>query len=223
MEKETLEKVLLGLRKINAEPKGNTGQTVMNIRQAVSLDFTQILENRNYRNMGQEQKQLEDELKKFFYNNRMELDAFIWQYDKFGRKIRQEREALLYECLEKVCEKTGKDWGIYQDWDLCISFNDEKRRSRIGIETRFRGETYKKPLGDLCIYVTVWEQENFEPYEKELKAVFPDGVKDDESWIPNRIVLRVAEIPANKKNIGQIVEELKKTYDKLEPIAAEHK
>ncbi|MDE5575384.1 MAG: hypothetical protein K2I87_06690 [Bacteroidales bacterium] len=188
-----------------------------------TLDFTMIRETSITRKM-------ERELKTFFYNNRERIDAFIWHYEKFKREIQRKREKFLYKCLKEVRLETGKDWRIYQDWDLCISFNDEKRKSRIGIETRFMGETSDNPLGDFCIYITVWEKKYFDAYEDELKEAFPkekgkdkELFVDDESWGANRKVLRVGEIPADDDHIDQIVAELKETYDKLEPIAAEHK
>ena len=202
---EIVEKFEKILSDFNAKPIDYAHPTSMD-----SLDFTQIPET-------EISEEMEEELKKFFYNNGERLDAFIWQYEKFGRKIRREREKKLYEYLEKVRKKTGEDaWRIYQDWDLCISFNDKKRKARIGIESRFRGGTYKNQLGNFCIYITVWEKKDFFEYENKLKTAFPEGVKNDESWGVNRIVLRVAEISANKTD--KIIKELEMTYNTMKGI-----
>ena len=191
-----------------------------------TLDFTRISETGITRKM-------ERELKTFFYNNRVRIDAFIWHYEKFKREIQRKREKFLYKCLKEVRLETGKDWRIYQDWDLCISFNDEKRKSRIGIETRFRGETSNNPLGDFCIYITTWEEGDMEQYKDGIKKKFfkekeeeKDKDKelfvDDESWGANRKVIRVWEMAAKDDNIGLIVEKLQETYKELERIAAKH-
>ena len=183
-----------------------------------TLDFTRIPETGITRKM-------ERELKTFFYNNQVRIDAFIWHYEKFKREIQQKREKFLYKCLRKVRLETGKDWRIYQDWDLCISFNDNNRKTRIGIETRFRGEASNNPLGDFCIYITTWEGGDMAKYKGKLKKKFSKGKRlfvDDESWGANRKVIRVWKMAAKDDNIGLIVKQLQETYKDLESIVAEY-
>lgn len=51
----------------------------------------------------------------------------------------------------------------------------ERQSNHIGIESSYRDETLDNPLGDFHIYITVWREECFYPYEEELKKKFPDS------------------------------------------------
>ena len=174
------------------------------------LDFIRTIENRFYnRNM---------ELKKFFYENREDINRLLWHYDHFKNEIHQLRKEQLSQYKSLISSKTNAEWWLFQGWDLGVSFNDKKHR--IGIESSFRDGTFENPLGMFHIYITVWRKSHFFTYEQELKERYPDCYIDYEANEGTRVFMHIAEI--HPDNTGRIVNELAETYDRLKQIAENH-
>lgn len=104
-----------------------------------------------------------------------------------------------------VNQKTNAEWWKYQGWDLGISFNDNG--NRIGIESSYSDETVDNPLGDFHIYITVWKEKCFNPYEEELRKKFPDCFIDRTQ---GRVYLHLPVIKGNDHDV--IAEKLSEYY-----------
>lgn len=175
------------------------------------LDFIRTIENRFYnRNM---------ELKKFFYENRKDINRLIWHYDNFKNEIHQMRKEQISRYKTLICSKTDAEWWIFQGWDLVISFNDKKHR--IGIESSFRDGTFDNPLGIFHIYITVWRKSHFFTYEQELKQKYPNCYIDYDAENGSRVYLHVAALSPDKPEI--IISTLAEAYNTLKTIADNHK
>lgn len=194
--------------------KHNLGNYALDADQAYLtflLDFIRTIENRFYnRNM---------ELKKFFYENRKDINRMLWHYDNFKNEIRQLRKEQISQYRSIICSKTDAEWWIYQGWDLGIAFNDNKHR--IGIESSFRDGTLENPLGIFHIYITVWRKNHFFTYEKELKEKYPDCYIDYNANDGSRVFLHVTAISPD--NQEEIIHALTDTYNTLKSIADKHK
>lgn len=178
--------------------------------QTFLLDFIRTIENRFYnRNM---------ELKKFFYDNRHDINRLIWHYDNFKNEIHQMRKEQISNYKSLICTRTDADWWIYQGWDLGISFNDKKHR--IGIESSFRDGTFENPLGTFHIYITVWKKSHFYMYERELKEKYPDCFIDYDADNGSRVFLHVASL--SPEDTDKIISTLSDTYHTLKQIADGH-
>lgn len=193
--------------------KRNLGTFALDADQAYLsflLDFIRTIENRYYnRNM---------DLKKFFYDNRGDINRLIWHYEKFKNEIHQMRKEQISTYKTLITSETKADWWVYQGWDLGISFNDNS--NRIGIESSFRDGTFENPLGTFHIYITVWKKSHFFPYEEELKAAFPNRYIDYDANDGSRVFLHIAELAPD--NTKQIISTLLNTYNTLKKIASLH-
>lgn len=194
--------------------KRNLGNYALDADQAYLtflLDFIRTIENRFYnRNM---------ELKKFFYENRKDINRLLRRYENFNNEILQLRKEQISQYKSLVRSKTDAEWWVYKGWDLCISFNDNKHR--IGIESSFRDGTLDNPLGMFHIYITVWRKSHFRTYEQELKASYPDCFIDYDADGGSRVFLHVATISPD--NQDEIITTLAETYNTLKRIADNHK
>lgn len=194
--------------------KRNLGNYALDADQAYLtflLDFIRTIENRFYnRNM---------ELKKFFYENRKDINRLLWHYDNFKNEIHQLRKEQVSQYKSIICAKTNAEWWVYQGWDLGISFNDKQHR--IGIESSFRDGSLENPLGLFHIYITVWRKSHFFTYEQELKEKYPNCYIDYEACDGSRVFLHVASISPD--NQDEIISTLTETYNTLKLIADNHK
>lgn len=190
--------------------KRNLGAYALDADQAYLtflLDFIRTIENRYFnRNM---------ELKKFFYDNRSDINRLIWHYENFKNEIHQLRKEQISTYKSLICSATDADWWVYQGWDLGISFNDKKHR--IGIESSFKDGSLDNPLGQFHIYITVWRKSHFFTYEQDLKATYPGCYIDYDACDGTRVFLHVATLPPD--NTDNIITALNDTYHRLKSIA----
>ena len=175
------------------------------------LDFIRTIENRFYnRNM---------ELKKFFYENRKDINRLLWHYDNFKKEIHQLRKEQISQYLPLISAKTGVEWDVYQGWDLIFSFNVDKHR--INIESSFRDGSFENPLGLFHIYISAWCKSHFLTYEQELKECFPDCFIDYDAEGGARVFLHVAVLSPDNRE--EIISTLTDTYNTLKRISDNHK
>ncbi|MDE6811661.1 MAG: PD-(D/E)XK nuclease family protein [Muribaculaceae bacterium] len=194
--------------------KRNLGNFALDADQAYLtflLDFIRTIENKFYnRNM---------ELKKFFYENRKDINRLIWHYENFKNEIHNLRKEQITKYKTLISSLTEAQWWIYQGWDLGISFNDKTHR--IGIESSFRDGTLDNPLGQFNIYITVWRKSHFFTYEQELKEKYPDCNIDYDAIDGSRVFLHAASLSPN--DTESIIHKLSETYKILKEIADKHK
>lgn len=194
--------------------KRNLGNYALDADQAYLtflLDFIRTIENRFYnRNM---------ELKKFFYENRKDINRMLWHYENFKNEIFQMRKEQISQYKTRICATTGVEWWVYQGWDLGFSFNDNKQR--IGIESSFRDGSLENPLGSFHIYITVWRKSHFFTYEQELKEKYPNCYIDYDADGGSRVFLHVAVLSPD--NTEEIISKLTETYNTLKQITDNHK
>lgn len=202
--------VYINYRTFFTAVKRNLGSFALDADQAYLtflLDFIRTIENRYFnRNM---------ELKKFFYDNRKDINRLIWHYENFKNEILQMRKERIAVYKPLVCAETGAEWWVYQGWDLGISFNNDKHR--IGIESSFKDGTFDNPLGTFRIYITVWRKSHFFTYEHELKKAYPGCHIDYDACDGTRVFLHVAALPPD--NTQTIIFTLSNTYNTLKSIA----
>lgn len=188
--------------------KKNLGTYAADCNQAYLtflFDFIRTIEKRYYNsNM---------EIKRFFFNNRNNIEALIDQYNSFKEDILKTQKENIADLKISVSQKTGVDWWVWQGWDLGVSFNEGS--NRIGIESSFGGETFDNQLGDFHIYITVWNKKHFYPYEEDLKKLFPDCYIDYES-VYNRVYLHLPVIKGNDHE--EIVAKLSEYYSIMKEI-----
>ncbi|MDE6277885.1 MAG: PD-(D/E)XK nuclease family protein [Muribaculaceae bacterium] len=175
------------------------------------FDFIRTIENRyGTRNM---------ELKRFFYDNRQAIQELIDEYRSFEDEIFRIRKERIGELLDLIQSRTKATWWVYRGWDLGIKFNEGGKC--IGIESCFEHDTLTDPLGDFCIYVTVWNRSHFKPYREELEAAFPDCEIDyNPTGLPSRIYLHIKPIPGS--DTKRIVDRLEEVYKIVKAIADKH-
>lgn len=194
--------------------KRNLGNYALDADQAYLtflLDFIRTIENRFYnRNM---------ELKKFFYENRKDINRLLGHYDNFKNEIHQLRKEQISNYKTLISAITGAKWWVYQGWDLGISFNDQN--NRIGIESSFRDGSLDNPLGMFHIYITVWKKAHFKPYEVELKSKYPECYIDYNATDGTRIFMHIATLSPD--NVDAIISRLSEIYYSLKEIADHHK
>ena len=75
------------------------------------------------------------ELKRFFYENRRQINWLKAEYQKFENQILQLRKERIGELHTLIKERTGADGWVWQGWDLVVEFN--KDSNRLGIEASF--------------------------------------------------------------------------------------
>lgn len=174
------------------------------------FDFIRTIENRyNCSNM---------ELKRFFYDNRRQINWLVAEYQSFNDNILALRKERIGDIRNQISAITGADWWIWQGWDLGIDFN--VNRKRIGIEASFHNGSLEDPLGNFCIYITTWKRSDFSPYKSELETAFPGCLIDYPADLPTRVYLHIKPIPSS--NHEEILNTLQEVYGTLKAIAAEH-
>lgn len=172
------------------------------------FDFIRTIENRYSTNNM--------ELKRFFYENRRQINWLKAEYEKFENQILQLRKERIGELLLLIKERTGADWWAWQGWDLGVDFNRDS--NRLGIEASFKQGTFDNPLGVFGIYVTVWNRKHYEPYRKALSESFPDCLLDEHpANDPSRIYLHIPVIEDN--DTDRILDKLTEVYNKVKAIA----
>lgn len=167
--------------------KKNLGNYILNCNQSYLfffMDFIRTIENKYYNTHM--------EMNRFFFNNKLQIEELINEYNAFKESILNRQRENIAQIQMIINQKTNAEWWKYQGWDLGISFNDHS--NRIGIESSYRDETLDNPLGDFHIYITVWREECFYPYEEELKKKFPDSFIDKTQ---GRVYLHLPVIKGN--------------------------
>lgn len=171
------------------------------------FDFIRTIENRYSTNNM--------ELKRFFYENRRQINWLKAEYEKFENQILQLRKERIGELLTLVKAQTGADWWAWQGWDLGVEFN--KDSNRLGIEASFKQGSFDNPLGVFGIYVTVWNRKHYEPYREALSKAFPDCEVDEHPVnAPSRIYLHIPVIEDN--DTQKILDKLTEVYNIVKAI-----
>ncbi len=171
--------------------KKNLGDYLFNCNQTYLLfllDFIRTIENKFYN--------IHMEKNRFFFYNRSQIEELINEYNAFKDAISNAQKENIADIQFIVNQKTNAEWWKYQGWDLGISFNKESHL--IGIESSYRDATYENPLGDFHIYITVWKENCFYPYEEELRKKFPNCFIDK---IEGRVYLHLPVIKGNDHDI----------------------
>ena len=97
--------------------KKNLGTYALDADQsylAFLFDFIRTIENRYSTNNM--------ELKRFFYENRRQINWLKAEYEKFENQILQLRKERIGELLTLIKARTGADWWAWQGWDLGVEF-----------------------------------------------------------------------------------------------------
>lgn len=171
--------------------KSNLGDYISNCNQSYLIflmDFIRTIENKFYNtNM---------EMNKFFFDNKDQINELINEYTAFNESILNRQKDNISAILRIVKQKTNakSEWWVYQGWDLIIRFNVDS--NCIGIESSYSGETVENSLGDFHIYITVWKEKCFNPYEDELRKKFPECFIDKDG-VPGRVYLHLPIINGN--------------------------
>lgn len=171
------------------------------------FDFIRTIENRYSTNNM--------ELKRFFYDNRRQINWLKAEYEKFENQILQLRKERIGELLLLIKAHTGADWWAWQGWDLGVEFN--KDGNRLGIEASFKQGSFDNPLGVFGIYVTVWNRKHYEPYREALSESFSGCLLDEHPInAPSRIYLHIPVVEDN--DTDKILDKLTEVYNKVKAI-----
>lgn len=190
--------------------KKNLGTYALNAAQSYLVflfDFIRTIENRYSTNNM--------ELKRFFYENRRQINWLKAEYQKFEDQIQQLRKERIGELLTLIKARTGADWWAWQGWDLGVEFN--KDTNRLGIESSFKQGSFENPLGVFGIYITVWNRKHYEPYREALSESFPGCELDEHPEnAPSRIYLHIPVIKEN--DTDKILDKLTEVYNIIKAI-----
>ena len=190
--------------------KKNLGTYALNADQSYLVflfDFIRTIENRYSTNNM--------ELKRFFYENRRQINWLKAEYQKFENQIQQLRKERIGELLTLIKARTGADWWAWQGWDLVVEFN--KDTNRLGIEASFKQGSFENPLGVFGIYITVWNRKHYEPYREALSESFPGCELDEHPEnAPTRIYLHIPVIKEN--DTDKILDKLTEVYNIVKAI-----
>lgn len=190
--------------------KKNLGTYALNADQSYLVflfDFIRTIENRYSTNNM--------ELKRFFYENRRQINWLKAEYQKFENQIQQLRKERIGELLTLIKARTGADWWAWQGWDLGVEFN--KDTNRLGIEASFKQGSFENPLGVFGIYITVWNRKHYEPYREALSESFPGCELDEHPEnAPTRIYLHIPVIKEN--DTDKILDKLTEVYNIVKAI-----
>ena len=190
--------------------KKNLGTYAINADQSYLVflfDFIRTIENRYSTNNM--------ELKRFFYENRRQINWLKAEYQKFENQIQQLRKERIGELLTLIKARTGADWWAWQGWDLGVEFN--KDTNRLGIEASFKQGSFENPLGVFGIYITVWNRKHYEPYREALSESFPGCELDEHPEnAPTRIYLHIPVIKEN--DTDKILDKLTEVYNIVKAI-----
>lgn len=190
--------------------KKNLGTYALNADQSYLVflfDFIRTIENRYSTNNM--------ELKRFFYENRRQINWLKAEYQKFEDQIQQLRKERIGELLTLIKARTGADWWAWQGWDLGVEFN--KDTNRLGIESSFKQGSFENPLGVFGIYITVWNRKHYEPYREALSESFPGCELDEHPEnAPSRIYLHIPVIKEN--DTDKILDKLTEVYNIVKAI-----
>lgn len=195
--------------------KKNLGTYALNADQSYLVflfDFIRTIENRYSTNNM--------ELKRFFYENRRQINCLKAEYQKFEDQIQQLRKERIGELLTLIKARTGADWWAWQGWDLGVEFN--KDTNRLGIESSFKQGSFENPLGVFGIYITVWNRKHYEPYREALSESFPGCELDEHPEnAPSRIYLHIPVIKEN--DTDKILDKLTEVYNIVKAITEKNK
>ncbi|MDE6560949.1 MAG: PD-(D/E)XK nuclease family protein [Muribaculaceae bacterium] len=174
------------------------------------FDFIRTIEKRYYfTNM---------ELNKFFFSNRDHIENLISQYDAFKKNILQEQTEHISQLQGRISALTEVNWSLLNGY-LYITFNEES--DKIGIESNFcNNETFDNPLGDFHINITVWGKKDFDPYEGDLKAAYPNCHIDYNPECGDRVYLHLPRIDGS--DTEAILKSLVDCYKTVKEIADKH-
>lgn len=167
------------------------------------VDFMKTIDNMNNSN-----SQIE---KKFFSENRENIEALIQRYQQYKDSILQQQIDVL----------TGAKWWIWSGWDLGVTFNENSHK--IGIESHFE-EQDGNPFARFNVYITVWKKDDWKPYRERVKNDFEED-KPFEQYGEGKNSHRVfLYLRGNINDTNEsIVENLKRIYDKMVKITSEIK
>lgn len=169
------------------------------------FDFMKTIENMNNDSFKREND--------FFTQNKEMIEKLIDRYNNYKNDILSKQKDNIAELRSLISEKTKDSWWAWQDWDLCIAFNEKSYK--IGIES-----SYESTSGGACekfhIYITTWRKNDWSVYKHQVIEAFADYIKLDENC-NNRVYLHLPIIEGNNKD--KIIDVLAETYQKLKKIA----
>lgn len=215
--------VVIGYDKLFKMVKSMIGSYVSNCNQkylVFMLDFMKTVENRA-------NIMTQTELDRFFTNNKVDIEKLIEQFSIWKNRIIEQQKNAISNIYSKIKE-SDMTWWIYQGWDLGISFNDSTLY-RIGIESNFH-EINNNPIGEFRIYITTWNKQCWNPYEKDILERYPiiegEGFfldKGDKNS-SNRVYYHMPVIDrimfdSDESYYGKILERLNEYYQFLKELA----
>ena len=171
-------------------------------------DFIQTIENMNGHNI------LNPQLSDFFYDNSSRIESVIELYNEFNRRITAIQNDRIAAIKEKISEVTKATWDDWEGWDLVYAtFNTNK--PKIGIEASF-DSTKGNALGKFNIYITTWNLQDWNYYEKDILTKFPTKKLEK---LDNRAKLYMDTILDNDEDL--ILKTLTTIYDYLYGLTRE--
>ena len=112
------------------------------------------------------------DLDKFFYNNAVQIDKFVCQYNIWKQRVTQQQK-------QSIEDNLLNSLTIDDGWILRVSFNDDSEKSRIGIVANYRADE-GDALAKFEIYMTTWNVDSWKSYKEEVLKQYPIG--KDETW-----------------------------------------
>jgi hypothetical protein len=171
-------------------------------------DFIQTIENMNDQNI------LNPQLSNFFFDNSSKIESIIELYNEYNRRIEAIQAERIAAIKEKISEVTKASWDDWEGWDLVYAtFNSNK--PKIGIEASF-DSTKENALGKFNIYITTWNLQDWNYYEKNILSKFPTKKLEK---VDNRAKLYIDTILDNDEDL--ILKSLVSIYDFLYELTKE--
>lgn len=184
------------------------GDYILNANQkylTFMFDFIKTIKNMSNSNSKLEQN--------FFKENRAEIEELIRRFEKFKDELRSNVSQQTEYICEVISRETGVKWWTWGGFDLGIHFNEETHK--IGIESWFVEEN-SDPYARYYICITTWKADDWIPYRDIVMSSFSD-YNPQEEYKRNRVYVHLTDKILGK-NTNQIVDELKKVYDRLRSI-----
>jgi hypothetical protein len=165
-------------------------------------DFIQTIENMNGQNV------LNPQLSDFFYDNSGRIESVIELFNEYNRRIETIQNTRIAALKEKISVVTNVNWDDWEGWDLVYAtFN--KSKPKIGIEASFKS-TKGNALGKFNIYITTWNLQDWNYYEKSILTTFPTKKLEK---VDSRAKLHIETILDNDEDL--ILRTLSTIYDYL--------